>query len=83
MSPVDIKLIFKGLFRGSIVQFDRGNLFVLEKFFEKHKESFVDHTPLLEELKLEDKSYRSSLFDITHHHFCVEHSSPRSGSAKG
>ena len=32
MSPGDFKLIFKGLSRGSLVQFDRGNLAKLEAF---------------------------------------------------
>ncbi|MBU1627378.1 hypothetical protein KKB18_08430, partial [bacterium] len=69
MSPVDIKLIFKGLFRGSLVQFDRGNMKILGEFCKKHEDIFGDYGSLLEELKITDEEYRASLFDITHHHF--------------
>jgi len=69
MSPVDLKLIFKGLMRGSLVQFDRGNLKILERFCNEHGEYFKDIHPLIEELKVVDEEYRSSLLDVTHHHF--------------
>lgn len=68
MSPGDIMLIFKGIARGSLVQFDRGSLKKLEKFVETHEEDFKDMLPLLEELKTCEREYRNSVPDITHNH---------------
>jgi hypothetical protein len=68
MCPVDVKLIFQGLGRGSLVQFDRGNLKKLERFVAEHPQDFADMKEALEELKQADKAYRDSLLDITHHH---------------
>ena len=68
MSPGDVKLICKGLARGSLVQFDRGDLEKLEKFILSHKEDFRDLLPLLEELKASETVYRDSVPDITHNH---------------
>jgi hypothetical protein len=69
MSPGDVKLIFKGLGRGSLVQFDRGNLKRLEAFIDAHGEAFADMRPVLEELKADESVYRSSVPDITHNFF--------------
>lgn len=69
MSPGDVKLIFKGLIRGSLVQFDRGNLKQLEKFIDAHGDAFADMRPMLEELKADEDVYRSSVPDITHNFF--------------
>ena len=66
MSPGDFALIFKGLLRGSLVQFDRGNLQTLERFVNAHRETFADMGPALEELKTAEETYRNSLPDITH-----------------
>ncbi len=68
MSPGDFKLILSGLGRGSLVQFDRGDLDKLEQFVETHKEDFVDLHPVLEELKTAEHIYRNSIPDITHNH---------------
>jgi hypothetical protein len=68
MSPGDIMLIFKGIARGSLVQFDRGSLKKLGKFIETHEEDFKDMLPLLEELKTCEQEYRNSVPDITHNH---------------
>jgi len=68
MSPGDFPLIVKGLARGSLVQFDRGNLQTLERFVEAHRETFADMGPALEELKTAEEIYRNSLPDITHNH---------------
>ena len=68
MSPGDFKLILSGLGRGSLVQFDRGNLGKLEQFVESHKEEFVDLYPELDELKASEHIYRNSIPDITHNH---------------
>ncbi|MBN1579014.1 MAG: hypothetical protein JW913_20800 [Chitinispirillaceae bacterium] len=69
MSPGDVKLIFQGLLRGSLVQFDRGSLATLKSFIDAHKDSFIDLLSLLEELEKSERIYRDSLPDITHNHF--------------
>ena len=69
MCPADFKLILKGIARGSWVQFDRGNLEKLENFIKNNLESFEDMDEALEELKENERIYRDSLPDITHHHF--------------
>lgn len=68
MSPADFKLIFQGIARGSLVQFDRGNIGKLQSFVGANQETFADMSETLEELKEAEKSYRDSLPDITHHH---------------
>ncbi len=68
MSPADIKLIFKGIARGGLVQFDRGNISKLQRFVKAHQDSFSDMAVALAELKEADQSYRRSLPDIAHHH---------------
>jgi hypothetical protein len=69
MCPADFKLILKGTARGSWVQFDRGNLSKLESFVDCYPEAFEDMGLALDELKENEKDYRDSLPDITHHHF--------------
>jgi hypothetical protein len=69
MCPADFKLILKGIARGSWVQFDRGNLKKLENFIKTNPESFEDMGEAFEELKENERIYRDSLPDITHHHF--------------
>lgn len=69
MSPGDFKLIIKGLMRGSLVQFDKGDIEMLERFVEEHPNEFADMNKMLEELKAFDLIYRESLPDVTHHHF--------------
>ena len=66
MSPGDFKLIGKGLARGSLVQFDRGNIDELEKFINSCPADFQDLMPMLEELKKCEEIYRDSVPDITH-----------------
>ncbi|HOF83545.1 MAG: hypothetical protein PHF93_08665 [Acidobacteriota bacterium] len=66
--PVDFKLILRGLGRGRLVQFDKGDLRKLERFAGEHAGDFADLRPALEELKREDAAYRDSLVDWTHHH---------------
>jgi hypothetical protein len=68
MSPGDFKLIAKGLARGSLVQFDRGDIGKLERFIEAHSGEFADMQGALAELKAADQTYRDSLPDITHNH---------------
>ncbi len=69
MSPVDIKLILQGLWRRSLVQFDRGDISKLEGFIKSHQDSFADCQSLLCELKRSEAIYRNSVPDITHHRF--------------
>ncbi|MBW2407883.1 MAG: hypothetical protein JRF17_10975, partial [Deltaproteobacteria bacterium] len=66
MSPGDFKLIFKGLKRGSLVQFDRGSLQKLEQFVNGYKDDFADMLEMLQELKACERIYRDSVPDITH-----------------
>ena len=67
MSPVDLRLILKGLGRGALVQFDRGDLVKLEKYMDQRADDFTDLRPALEELKKVDPEYRSSQPDLTRH----------------
>ncbi len=67
MSPGDIPLIMKGLRRGALVQFDRGNLAQLDAYCEERREDFADLAAALDELKDTDPAYRASLPDVTHH----------------
>jgi hypothetical protein len=69
MSPGDFKLIAKGLARGSLVQFDRGNIAKLEAFVRAHGDEFADMAQMLEELKTAEQVYRNSIPDIAHNHF--------------
>jgi len=68
MSPGDFKLVAKGISRGSLVQFDRGNLDKLHSFVEAHKKDFSDMHELLQELKEVEQIYRHSIPDVTHNH---------------
>jgi hypothetical protein len=68
MSPGDFKLILDGLFkRHTLVQFDRCDLSIMEAYVAKHPDVFADVQPMIEELKIQDRVYRRSLLDITHH----------------
>jgi len=67
MSPGDVKLIWQGLRRGSLVQFDRGDIHRLEDFVSRHQQAFSDMEGLLEKLRQTEQVYRDSLVDITHH----------------
>jgi hypothetical protein len=66
--PADFKLIVRGVTRGSLVQFDRGDIRELEAYVAAHGPSFADMAGALEELKRADQAYRDSLPDIAHHH---------------
>lgn len=66
--PADLKLIPKGILRGSFVQFDRGNFKKLKNFLQENPETFKGMEEVVTELEQADESYRNSLPDITHHH---------------
>ena len=68
MSPGDFKLIVTGLLRGSLVQFDRGNIKKLEHYIGSHQENFPGMRRVLEELEGAEQIYRNSVPDITHNH---------------
>lgn len=66
--PADFKLIVQGIARGSLVQFDRGNIGALESYVAGHAREFTGMQGAVEDLKVTDGAYRDSLPDITHHH---------------
>jgi len=66
--PADFKLIIRGIGRGSLVQFDRGDIRKLEGYAAARPDAFADMAGALEELKRADQAYRDSLPDLTHHH---------------
>jgi hypothetical protein len=68
MSPGDFKLIATGLSRGSLVQFDRGDITKLKAFVTAHKDDFDDMDDMLAELETSEEVYRDSIPDITHNH---------------
>lgn len=69
MSPGDFKLIAQGLMRGSLAQFDRGDLRKLDQFVKDQSAEFRDMLEMQEELKSVEYIYRNSVPDITHNHF--------------
>ncbi len=68
MSPGDVRLIFQGLGRGSLVQFDRGSLDRLDRFVAEHRAEFGDMQRILAELKEAERVYRDSVPDAAHNH---------------
>src|SRR5512140_160701 len=66
--PADFKLIVTGIARGSLVQFDRGDVGALEAYVAGHAGEFAGMAGAVEDLKAADAAYRDSLPDITHHH---------------
>jgi len=68
MSPGDFKLIIDGLSRGSLVQFDRGDINRLQQFVNSHSNDFADMREVLDELKNTEQVYRNSVPDISHNH---------------
>ena len=67
MSPVDLRLIVTGLFRGRPVQFDRSEPERFRCFVEDHSEGFEDLRPAVAELEEKEGQYRASMPDISHH----------------
>ncbi len=66
MSPGDFALIVKGIKRGDVVQFDRGDISKLEAFMRAHTKQFADMRGMLDELKADEQIYRHSIPDVTH-----------------
>ncbi len=67
MSPGDFALIGRGLARGRLVQFDRGNIDKLTAYVESRGDIFADMLPALDELRAAEAAYRDSQVDVTGH----------------
>jgi len=67
MSPGDVPLIVRGIARGSLVQFDRGDLDALRAYVSARAGQFADMHEALDELIAAEEAYRSSQIDLTHH----------------
>ncbi|MBN1425022.1 hypothetical protein JXA88_10730 [Candidatus Fermentibacteria bacterium] len=67
MSPADFKLIGRGLARGRLVQFDRGDLTRLRAFSARDPTALSGMKDAVEELAAIEPRYRASLPDVTHH----------------
>jgi hypothetical protein len=65
--PADFKLIVQGLGRGSLVQFDRGDVAALKSYVADHTEAFGGLAGAVEDLESADAAYRDSLPDVTRH----------------
>jgi len=68
MSPGDFKLIVTGLLRGSLVQFDRGDIGRLKQYTAERPNEFADMQDMLAELEASERVYRNSIPDLTHNH---------------
>jgi len=68
MSPADFKLILRGLARGRLVQFDRGDTDRLGRFIDAHRERFADMGDAFARLLAHERGYRDSQVDVTGHH---------------
>lgn len=66
MSPGDFKLIWQGLRRGSLAQFDRCDFEKLRAYAASHPAAFEGHADLLAALERDDTAYRRRMPDITH-----------------
>jgi hypothetical protein len=66
MSPADFGLILRGLLRGALVQFDRGNMEQLRGFVESNAEHFAGMEGMVRALEMHELAYRASMPDITH-----------------
>ena len=67
MSIGDVRLIFRGLARGRLVQFDRGDMRRFDRFVERHPNVVRGRERLLEELHTAERDYREALPDLTWH----------------
>lgn len=66
MSPADIPLVFRGIFRGSLVQFDRGDMGALRAWVRAHAPDRAAMRGVLEALDPVEREYRRSMPDIWH-----------------
>ena len=68
MSPADVPLIARGIARGSLVQFDRGDTARLAEYVGGDRAHFAGMEAALDELVALDRAYREALPDVTRHH---------------
>ncbi|MBN2445137.1 MAG: hypothetical protein JXO22_00300 [Phycisphaerae bacterium] len=68
MSPADLWLIPRGVFRGRIMQFDRSDPRRFEQYIADHRDEFTGLEPAIDELRERERRYRRSMPDVTHHH---------------
>jgi len=66
MSPGDIRLIGRGLVRGSLVQFDRADMGKLREYARQHADKCPELVPLARTIEECDAAYRRAMPDITH-----------------
>jgi hypothetical protein len=66
MSPADIGLIFKGMARGSLAQFDRCDWTRFDAFVAENEDMLSGSTAMIQALKQYDAEYRAAMPDITH-----------------
>ncbi len=66
MSPGDLRLIAKGLLRGSLAQFDRFDSEKLRAYVAAHPEVFAGREAMVEALIRHDEAYRRQMPDVTH-----------------
>ena len=65
MSPVDLRLIVRGLLRGRLVQFDRPDPHQRRCFLAQHREQFADLEPVITELEAQEAVHQESRPDVT------------------
>jgi hypothetical protein len=66
MSPGDFGLIWDGLLRGSLAQFDRCDFKKLRDYVAARPEVFGEHLDLVDALERYDSEYRRAMPDISH-----------------
>ncbi len=66
MSPGDFGLIWAGLKRGSLAQFDRCDFKKLRAYTDARPEVYGEHQGLIDALEKYDAEYRRSMPDISH-----------------
>jgi hypothetical protein len=66
MSPVDVRLILRGIRRGAWTQFDRGDPARLRAFAERYPAVFAGRSGMLDVLERRDAAYRRALPDLAH-----------------
>lgn len=66
MSPADLALIWRGVCRGSLVQFDRGDVGALREWVSSHGVDGAETAGLIAALESAERVYRRSMPDIWH-----------------
>ncbi len=62
---MDFRLILQGIGRGSLVQFDRGDIKALRTFVDQYSDRFADMAGAVDELERSDRLYRDSLSSLS------------------